>query len=238
MNTVGIIGFGRFGETLAQLLLPEYKIKVFDVQAIESALPVQACSLEEVLESSTLFIAVPISHFESLIKEIAPKLKPNSTIIDVCSVKVHPTKIMQQYLPEQVDIIATHPLFGPDSIKANSPLKMMMHPVRNQSKHYAKWKEHFAHKDIQILEMTPDEHDQFAARSQGITHFIGRVLGDVGLEQTPIDTLGFIKLREIIEVTCNDTWELFCDLQKYNPYTKEVLAQLADSIQNIQSCLD
>ena len=40
------------------------------------------------------------------------------------------------------------------------------------------------------VEMTPEEHDQLAAKTQGITHFVGRVLKDAGVGVTEIDTLG------------------------------------------------
>ena len=81
--------------------------------------------------------------------------------------------------------------------------------------------------------MTPDEHDRMAASSQGITHFIGRVLKDSGVRSTDINTLGFNGLLSVIEQTCNDSWDLFKDLQKFNPYTNEMIDNLVSTIDNI-----
>jgi prephenate dehydrogenase len=72
-----------------------------------------------------------------------------------------------------------------------------------------------------------------AASSQGITHFIGRVLSEAGVVSTPINTLGFNDLLAVIEQTCNDSWDLFRDLQKYNPYTNEMIDNLIGEISKL-----
>ena len=81
--------------------------------------------------------------------------------------------------------------------------------------------------------MTPDEHDKMAASSQGITHLIGRALNESGVRSTEINTLGFNELLCVIEQTCNDSWDLFQDLQIYNPYTNEMIDNFVASIANV-----
>ena len=76
------------------------------------------------------------------------------------------------------------------------------------------------------------------AYSQGITHYIGRVLADLNLKNTKINTLGYKKILEIIQQTCNDSWQLFCDLQHFNPYTKKMRKDLHESIEKIYSILN
>ena len=82
--------------------------------------------------------------------------------------------------------------------------------------------------------MTPDKHDKLAASSQGITHFIGRVLHKSGIKSTQINTLGFNDLLGVIEQTCNDSWDLFKDLQNYNPYTKEMIHSIETAIDAVK----
>src|SRR5207247_568229 len=55
------------------------------------------------------------------------------------------------------------------------------------------------------------------------------LLDEFGLKQTPIDTVGATKLLEVKEQTCNDTWELFTNLQHFNPYTKDMRIKLGES---------
>ncbi len=109
-----------------------------------------------------------------------------------------------------------------------------MYPVRDQYKRFNEIKEFFESQSIRIIKMTPDEHDKMAANSQGITHFIGRVLNESGVCSTDINTLGFNGLLGVIEQTCNDSWDLFKDLQKYNPYTNEMIDNLVETIENIK----
>lgn len=85
--------------------------------------------------------------------------------------------------------------------------------------------------------MSPEEHDEMTAYSQGITHYVGRVLADLELRPTPIDTHGYKVLLDIIKQTCNDSRQLFLDLQNYNPYAGEMLDRLAGSIGTVRSAL-
>jgi prephenate dehydrogenase len=83
------------------------------------------------------------------------------------------------------------------------------------------------------VELTPDAHDRMAASTQGITHFIGRVLDESGVRSTQINTFGFNELLGVIEQTCNDSWDLFKDLQKYNPYTNKMIDKLIKKINKL-----
>jgi len=230
---IGIIGFGRFGQAWASLLHEDFIISVFDPTNKTDIEGVHRVDFDTIVSLDTLFLCVPIRHFKSLIESIAPKLNPNTTIIDMCSVKLYPTQIMEELLPESVGIIASHPLFGPDSMKSPHPLKMMMHPIRDTHDQFPFWEDYLGKKHIELSNITPDEHDRLAARSQGVTHYIGRVLEAADIHETPIDTLGFTKLLSIKKQTCNDTWELFRDLQHYNPHSKAIAESLMSAIKKV-----
>ena len=69
MKKVGIVGYGRFGKVLADLLIKKYEIIIYDSNGIIDDDRVKVCELEEVLESFLVFIAVPIRSFENIVKE-------------------------------------------------------------------------------------------------------------------------------------------------------------------------
>ena len=140
MNTIGIIGFGRFGKVLANILQKGFRIKAYDPALVNSFPNVELVDQTTVLKEEIIFIAVPIRHFRSVITEISPQLNDCQTIIDVCSVKKHPAEVMEKYLPKQTGIITTHPMFGPDSFLSNNRLKMMMHSTRDTNEQYNFWK--------------------------------------------------------------------------------------------------
>ena len=237
MNSVGIIGFGRFGKVLANILQKGFSIKAYDPNQSVTFPGVEFVTSDELLKEKTIFIAVPIRQFEKVISDISSKLSDGTTIIDVCSVKKHPVKMMGKYLPNNVGIIATHPMFGPDSFMSNNRLKMMMNNTRDSQKQFNFWKGFFMDQGIQVLEMTPDEHDRMAAQTQGVTHFLGRMLKEFGIKKASIDTQGFRDLLDLVDQTCNDTWELYTDLQLYNPYTKNMIKSLKESTNTLDNRL-
>jgi len=67
-----------------------------------------------------------------------------------------------------------------------------------------------------MVPMTCEQHDEYAAASQFVTHFTGRMLGELkdrcGLQSTPINTSGFESLLKVMSNTCNDSWDLFVAL--------------------------
>ena len=235
MNTVGIIGYGRFGKVLANILQRGFLINVYDIKEVDSSNSIHYVTLDKVLKEKVIFIAVPIRQFENLIKKISKPIKKNRTIIDVCSVKMHTARVMLKYLPKEIGIISSHPMFGPDSFLTNQKLKMMMHKTRDCHNQYSFWEKYFIDQNIKILNMSPEEHDKLAAKTQGVTHFLGRSLKKFGISKTNLDTQGFRDLLNLVEQTCNDSSQLYYDLQSYNPYTKDTIRRLKKSFEKIES---
>lgn len=241
MKKVSIVGFGRFGKTLYRLIQDDFIISIYDQKAI-NVLGLEkntkvAKSITEIYDSEVIFFAVPISSFEKVISLHKKYFQDHHLLIDVLSVKMHPAKIFKKYLINtDTQAILTHPMFGPDSSKDGfENLPIIMDKFMSSDKAYQFWKEYFKNKKINVIEMSAQSHDKLAANSQGLTHFIGRLLGIYNFKKTPIDSLGTKKLFEIVEQTCNDSWQLFTDLQHFNPYTKQMrirLGNIYDKIYN------
>ena len=53
------------------------------------------------------------------------------------------------------------------------------------------------------------------------------------LEEKEIATKGYISLLEIVEQTCHDPLQLFYDLQRYNPYTRDMRHSLRIALENV-----
>ncbi len=238
MNGVGIIGFGRFGKVLLNILQKGFSVSIYDPKVENRSLNVNFQNLNLVLRHKTIFVSVPICNFESVIKNIAPRLKKGQTIIDVCSVKIYPINVMIKNLDKSIGVIGTHPMFGPDSFQSNKELKMMMNKTRDVDNQYSFWRQYFKDQGIQIFEMSAEDHDKKASQTQGVTHFLGRMLKELGIQKTTIDTQGFCDLLDLVDQTCNDSWELFKDLQLYNPYTKEMIKNLKRATEEIDKRLN
>lgn len=237
-KTVTIIGFGRFGKTLYELLKDDFEVIVYRRTSDISNKNVTN-DLEKAYKSKIIFYAVPIESFEAVISEHKQYIQDNHVLLDVLSVKTYPEKILRKHLKNtKTQAILTHPLFGPDSSKNGfKDLPIVIDKFLANNEVYRFWKNYFIKKHLHVIELTAEEHDKLAANSQGLTHFIGRLLGEFGIKQTPIDTVGAIKLLEVKEQTCNDTWELFTNLQHYNPYTKKMRIVLGDAYDKLYNKL-
>lgn len=242
---VAIIGFGRFGKVLAQILKNDFDVSVYDIANYKDEarkLKVKFVSLKKALEAETIFYAVPINKFELIIKEHCQKFKVQNKpklLLDVLSVKSFPKEVFQKYLPKNCQAILTHPLFGPDSLKVHGlpGLRIVTDRFTASPHHYKFWKKYFLTKKLQVIEMSAEEHDCFAADSQGVAFFVSRVLDDFGFKSTPIDTLWAQKLNEIVGALSHDTWELFVDLQTKNPFTKKMRVRIGESLDKIYNKL-
>ncbi|NBK24364.1 MAG: prephenate dehydrogenase/arogenate dehydrogenase family protein, partial [Spirochaetia bacterium] len=159
-------------------------------------------------------------------------------VMDTCSVKLYPAKLMREKLPKQVQCIATHPMFGPDSGKNGvEGLPFVICPVNCEQKVLQDWVSEFKRWNLQVLSMSCEQHDREAAWSQGITHFIGRTLSELNLGETELATTGYRTLMTVVEQTCNDPLQLFYDLQRYNPYARQMRMGLKGALDTVMEAL-
>ena len=238
---VGVLGFGRFGPVLARLLGRGFEVLAYDTADFDDrarAAGARPVSWDELAAAPTIFVAVPIRRFKEAVTALVPRVRPGATVVDVCSVKVYPTTVMQEHFPPEITTIASHPLFGPDSCTEGfQGLNLMLHPVSPRSPVFDGWADYFREQGLRVLEMSPEEHDRLAARSQGITHLLGRVLQQFGIAETPIDTEGFRDLQLVVEQTCHDSFELFHDLENFNPYTLEMVDDLVGAVEHVRATI-
>jgi len=234
---IGIIGGGRFTETLLRLFGQDFLIIVCGINkksliAFKNEYPIEiTTNMKDLAVCDAVIFAVPISEFEKVLLAYSLLMKGRQTLIDVLSVKSYPKQVFKKIIKNKdINVLCTHPVFGPDSSKNGfENLPMMIDDSMCESGESAFWKTYFQKKGLRVISMSCNEHDKLAASSQGLTHFIGRMLDNLKIKSNSLDTLGTKKLLEIKEQTCNDTWQLFYDLQHYNPYTQKMRINLGKS---------
>ena len=237
---VGVYGLGRFGSFWAGCLASA-GCSVIAYSRSEHPLPpgVRRASEDEVLNAPYLFFAVTISSFEDVLKRVGKRIGKDTVVMDTCSVKILPRRWMKGNIPSDRYMIATHPMFGPDSGRNGvRGLPVVMCPVSDKNdERYRSVKALFESMELDVLEMSAEKHDEEAAYSQGVTHFVGRTLSAMGMKPTPIATQGYKSLMTIVEQTCNDPVQLFYDLQRFNPYAKEMRLSLQVAVEKVLNAL-
>ena len=241
---IGIIGFGKFGQFLAKTFVKNndvYGVGRSDMSAVAKELGCEFFPLFDMasfskVDCDVILISCSIISFEEVLKNMPKDVFKGKLVVDVLSVKVHARNAMLQNLPEDADILCTHPMFGPESGKYGwTGLPFLFDRVRianddRCNQFLSLWE----NERCKMIEMTCEQHDEYAANSQFITHLTGRVLWQQNLVPTPIDTKGFQTVLHLIENTAKDSFDLFYGLYYYNEYAGIQLQKIREALSKVE----
>ncbi len=228
-KTVGILGLGSFGQLMARHLLPHFALQAYDpapeVAAFASAHGIVLLPPDQVATADIVIIGAPVPRMEEAIAAIKDHLREGTLVLDVGSVKVKPAALMLRDLPAHVDLIATHPLFGPQSGKNGiAGQKIVLCPLRCPSERVDKLKGFLESAlALKVVMATPDEHDREAAVVFGLTHLVSKMLvQDFEPFPTSMTTKSYELLIESVNMVRYCSPELFLAIECENPYVHEV----------------
>ena len=175
-----------------------------------------------VREADNVIICVSIDAFEDVVKQIAPFVSKDQTIVDICSIKQQPVKIMHQYIKKGL-ILGTHPVFGPGS-KGVHRKAYILTPTNPEEQAFAeKYKRWLEKVGARVFIMPPEKHDALMSVVLGMPHFIGLVACDTLLEQSDfletkkVAGTTYKMLLTLAEATALETPDLFATLQTSLP---------------------
>ncbi|CAI7767291.1 unnamed protein product [Closterium sp. NIES-53] len=231
---IGILGFGNFGQFLARRFARNgHRLTAWsrsDYSQVAKQMGVRFFTdMDDFCEEhpDVVLLCTSIISSDSLLRSLPlQRLKRNTLFVDVLSVKVFPKMLLLQVLPPEFDILCTHPMFGPESGKGSwEGLSFVFDRVRitpgERAEKADRFLQIFHGEGCRMVEMTCEEHDKYAAGTQFITHTVGRVLGKLGLESTPINTKGYETLLNLVENTAGDSFDLYYGLFMYNTNATE-----------------
>ena len=149
---VGVYGLGRFGSFWAAQLASRYEVRAYSRRPHPAPAGVVQVAEDEVLQSDVVVLCVAISAMEEVVAQIAGRVRPGTLVMDTCSIKVHPVEVMARRLADEVSILGTHPMFGPDSARdgiAGQP--MIVTPVRANAQLVSHWQGEFRDMGLRVL---------------------------------------------------------------------------------------
>lgn len=234
MKSLGIIGYGHFGKFLCEKLSPHFDIKVFSVSGKDNP---WSASLEEVARCDYLVFSLPLAKHAQVCEQVKPLLRPETVIVDVCSIKEESGHIIKKHLPSQ-PLLSTHPLFGPES--AAHSLEghvIVMCPDMTSPSLLGSAETFFSSLGLRVVKMKSSEHDENMALVQGLTFFVARVLKDFNLHDSKLVTPSFTKLISLADLERQHTKELFITVQKGNPHANALRQRFIDRAQELQRLL-
>jgi prephenate dehydrogenase len=235
---VGVVGVGAFGEFILPHLAAYFDVRIYDayrdLSPVENLYNVCRMDIEGLKECDVIIFAVPVQTLSGALKEALPHLPEKCIVCDVSSVKVKPAKAMTEILPEGIDIVGTHPLFGPQSgSKGVHGLNVAVCPIRGNRHRMV---EHFLRKvlKLNVHVTTPDEHDRQMACVQGITHLMGNALRRISRVEAGMTTRSYELLMESYEIIKDDSPALFAAIAKENPYVESVKNEFFSAVRELE----
>ncbi|KAL5700493.1 prephenate dehydrogenase (NADP(+)) [Ranunculus cassubicifolius] len=248
---IGIIGLGAFGQFLAKAFQRQGH-HVLGTSRSDYSEYCQQNGIEFFKQLNGLCDAKPdvvlicssIVSTEDVVKGIPfHKLKPDTIIADVLSVKEFPKNVLLNIVPEGFGILCTHPMFGKFSGKNNwEGLRFVYDKVRItensiQEKKCEQFLSIFGDEGCRMVEMTCEEHDRYAAESQFVTHTVARILSNMNMEATPIDTKGYETLMELTQNTVSHGSDLYDGLFLYNVNSVKQIKKLEKAFDTVKTNL-
>lgn len=230
---VGIVGFGSFGKLMAELLEPHTDVLVYSRRG-------STATIEEVAGCDLVLLSTELDRLRDVCEQLKPHVSPETIVSDVCSVKVKPAATLEDVLGEKCQLLASHPMFGPQSVKDNGGTKgltWVWHELTEGD--FEEVRELLTKKlQLDILPMTPDEHDKQMAWVHGLTFFVGRGLLELDIPPLTLDTGYYRRLVDLYELEKKHSKALFYTVERGNPYAKEIREKFIKSLGKLESDIE
>ncbi|RMG49006.1 MAG: prephenate dehydrogenase/arogenate dehydrogenase family protein [Acidobacteria bacterium] len=240
-ETVGLVGFGRFGRALAELFSRSGRgVRAYDPKAAVPEPWRTASPAELAAAADVLVLAVPVPAVKTALRQLLPALGSDHLVIDVSSVKKRPMEAMRELLGERIAWAATHPLFGPSSLALGErPLRVVVCPRRPGDEAARRARRLYESAGCEVVEQDADEHDRLMARSHALAFFVAKGLLDIGAgEGLPFSPPSFQAMARTIEAVRSDASHLFLAIENENPYAAEARQALLDAMSRVHAHLE
>lgn len=231
---VAIIGAGKMGRWFTRFFLEHGDSVVVSSRSEGKLLKLReefgveiASNVDAVEKADRVFICVPIENFEETVKEIHSHVRPDQVVIDICSIKEMPVKIMHMYIKAGITLGA-HPMFGPGA-KSIKGQNFILTPISEKEKAFAKdFKGWLEEKGANVFIMSPKKHDELMSVVLGLPHFISLVVCDTLLdrgnllETKRIAGTSYKMLLTLAEAVASEETDFYASLQMMLPAAERI----------------
>ncbi len=176
---IAIIGAeGQMGKWFSKYFLEkDYDIIGYDSEKeILNKLVTKAQSLVgAILTADYVILCIPVKRTPETIRLIAKEMKRDSYLIDISSLKTKTAAALSK-IPDKVNPICIHPMFGPGTKKLKGQ-NIISIPIRDAKKEMAVAKSLF--EEANFVQIDATEHDKKIAIVLGMPHLVNLALANI-----------------------------------------------------------
>jgi prephenate dehydrogenase len=234
-----ILGAGKMGTFLTDVLCFEHEVALFDVDAKKLRFVFNTLRMtryEEIQEFQPELVinCVTLQYTIDAFQKVLPYLPQNCIISDIASVK---TGLKDFYASTGMHYVSTHPMFGPtfatlDNLSSQSAI------IIAESDHMGKafFKDLYGSLRLKIFEYTFEEHDETIAYSLSIPFASTLVFASVMKPQEAPGTT-FKKHMDIAKGLLSEDDYLLTEIL-FNPHTPEQLNNIRGELKTLLDVIE
>jgi len=176
---IAIIGAeGQMGKWFSKYFLE----KDFDIIGYDSEKEILNKSVTKaqslvgaILTADYVILCIPVKRTPETIRLIAKEMKRDSYLIDISSLKTKTAAALSK-IPDKVNPICIHPMFGPGTKKLKGQ-NIISIPIRDAKKEMAVTKSVF--EEANFFQIDATEHDKKIAMVLGMPHLVNLALANI-----------------------------------------------------------
>ena len=238
IKTIGILGgTGQMGQWFRKFL-GEARCNVL-ISGRRTPLTYQQC----IEQSDVVIINVPIRNTVDVIHDVGRYFRPGQLITDNTSIKTQPVEAMLAAVPEGVEVLGMHTIFGPrvESLR-NQNIVFTRTPLSGARA--KEFEDIFYKYGATITYTTPQYHDKQMAFHQNLEHFtkiaLAQVLHTHFSDPTEMDRYSSPNSRTSLAIMgriLRADPDLYSEIQSYNLQGPTVLKAYLDVVQTLARAL-
>ncbi|MDE1878614.1 MAG: prephenate dehydrogenase/arogenate dehydrogenase family protein, partial [Thaumarchaeota archaeon] len=176
---IAIIGAeGQMGKWFSKYFLEkDYDIIGYDSEKeiLNKSVTKAQSLVGAILTADYVILCIPVKRTPETIRLIAKEMKRDSYLIDISSLKTKTAAALSK-IPDKVNPICIHPMFGPGTKKLKGQ-NIISIPIRDAKKEMAVTKSLF--EEANFVQIDATEHDKKIAIVLGMPHLVNLALANI-----------------------------------------------------------
>jgi prephenate dehydrogenase len=186
-----------------------------------------------------VFVAVPVWQMHAVLSDLRPHLRADQHLVmDVGSVKLRPAEWMAEIIGDAIPWLATHPLFGPNSVARGEPLRVILCANPSHPEAEERAASLYATIGCRIIRQDAETHDRTMAESHALAFFVAKGMLDAGVDVENQHTPpSFQAMRTAIDAVRGDAGHLLLTLHRQNPFARAARQRFLEALRALHELL-